>query len=138
MEWQQTLQAGIVGGLFLIWLAIQMWRHAPEPLPQVTEGSAPRSTTRAVWLGTVAMLANPKPAVFFGAVFVGLVPITASFADKLLVLFNILWVETAWYLVVARVFSLPRARAAYARFKTALDRSFGGVIGLLGLRIALP
>ncbi|TDT77764.1 threonine/homoserine/homoserine lactone efflux protein [Litoreibacter halocynthiae] len=127
----------VVGGLFLIYIAWKMWQHASEPLPVIAEGTAPRSVVGAVWLGLVAMLANPKPAVFFGAVFVGLVPVEASLADKLFVLFNIFWVETAWYMIVARVFSLPRARTAYSRFKSKLDRSFGGLIAALGAKIAI-
>ena len=125
------------GAAFLIWLAVQMWRHAPEPMPQAETGP-PRGMVSAVRLGTLAMLANPKPAIFFGAIFVGLVPVVATWPEKALVLFNILWVETAWYVLVARVFSLPRARTAYARFKTWLDRSLGVALGALGLRLALP
>lgn len=83
------------------------------------------------------MLANPKPAVFFGAVFVGLVPAEASEADRAIVLANILWVETAWYLLVAWAFSRGWARAAYGRAKTGFDRAMGGLIGALGARIAI-
>lgn len=127
----------VVGGLFLIFIAIQMWRHASEPVPVFAEDALPRSTWGAIRLGTLAMLANPKPAVFFGAVFVGVVPVEATLADKFIVLGNIFWVETAWYIVVARLFSLPRARVAYGRFKAAMDRSFGGLIALLGAKIAI-
>ena len=128
--------AKVAGGLFLVWLAWGLWRAAPEPMPVADPGAPPRGTAAAVRLGLVSMLANPKPAVFFGAVFVGLVPAEASALDKGVVLGNILWVEAAWYVVVARVFSLPRARSAYARAKTALDRAFGGALGALGLTIA--
>lgn len=127
----------VVGGLFLAFVAVQMWRHASEPMPVIAAGAAPRSTWGAIRLGTLAMLANPKPAVFFGAVFVGVVPVEAGLADKLIVLANIFWVETAWYIIVARVFSLARARAIYGRFKAAMDRSFGGLIALLGAKIAI-
>ena len=126
----------IAGGLYLVWLAWGLWSRAREPMPQVAPGAPPRRPLAAVRLGLVSMLANPKPAIFFGAVFVGLVPRDASAADKLVVLANILWVEAAWYMIVARTFSLPRARAGYARFKTALDRTFGGALGALGLSIA--
>ena len=126
----------VAGGLFLVWIAVQMFRHAREPMPVVEPGAAPRGTLAAVRLGTLAMLANPKPAIFFGAVFVGLIPQTASTADKLVVLANILWVETLWYVIVARAFSLPRARAAYARWKAALDRAFGTALAGLGAAVA--
>lgn len=127
----------IGGGLFLIYLAVKMWHHAREPMPKIIDGAAPRGTAQAVRLGLITMLANPKPAVFFGAVFVGLVPLAASLPDKFIVLGNVFWVETAWYLIVARLFSLPKARAAYSRFKTLLDRCFGGLIAALGAKIAI-
>lgn len=127
----------IGGGLFLLWLAWRMWRHAAEPMPQLAPDAPPRGTLSAIRLGILTQLANPKPAIFFGAVFVGLVPPSAGWAVKALVLFNILWVETLWYLVTARAFSLPRPRAAYGRAKAWLDRGMGTILGALGLKVAL-
>lgn len=126
----------LAGGLFLLWLAVTMWRHAREPVAQAG-AIAPRGTAASIRLGFATQIANPKAAIFFGAVFVGLVPATAGWADRSIVLFNTFWVETAWYLVVARVFSAPRARAAYARLKTATDRCLGTALGALGLKVAL-
>jgi threonine/homoserine/homoserine lactone efflux protein len=99
---------------------------------------APRGMGSAIRLGVLTMFANPKPAIFFGAVFLGFVPGDATPSAKALVVFNVLWVEVAWYVLVARLFSLPRPRAAYARWKTALDRTLGVALGALGLRLALP
>lgn len=127
----------IAGGAFLIWLALKMWRHASDPIPQAERGIAPRSLISAVRLGALTMTANPKPAVFFGAVFVGLVPPDATLTAKAVVVANIFWVETAWYLVVAWLFSRAGPRAAYGRFKTSLDRLFGGMLAALGAAIAL-
>jgi threonine/homoserine/homoserine lactone efflux protein len=89
-----------------------------------------------VRFGLVTQLANPKPAVFFGAVFVGLVPPGTPWPTLGLLLAVILLNETLWYLVVARVFSLARARAAYAGAKGWVDRAFGGLIAAFGLRLA--
>ncbi|WOI55245.1 LysE family translocator [Palleronia sp. LCG004] len=127
----------VAGGIFLVYLAVMMWRHARDPMPEMPEGRPPRGMISAIRLGGSAMLANPKPAIFFGAVFVGLVPAAAEFADKTLVLFNVLWVETAWYVVVAWVFSRPGPRRAYRRAKTAMDRGFGGLLGALGAKVAI-
>lgn len=126
----------VVGGLFLLWIALQIWRHAPAPLPQGATVT-PRSAAGAFRLGLLTFVTNPKAAVFFGAVFVGLVPpgtplpwlaaiVAVTFAN-----------ETLWYVLVARVFSRPRARALYGRAKTAIDRSFSGLIALFGVKIAL-
>jgi threonine/homoserine/homoserine lactone efflux protein len=126
----------VVGGLFLIYIAVMMWRHAPEPMPQVND-SAPRSARAAIWFGFLTFATNPKPAIFFGAVFVGLVPVDATLPARLGLLAVIFANETLWYILVSRVFSLPKARAAYARAKAWVDRSFGALIAAFGLKIAL-
>jgi threonine/homoserine/homoserine lactone efflux protein len=139
-ELAPALLAGlrIAGAVFLIWLAIAMWRHARDPIARPEPGAAPRALASAVRLGVLTMFSNPKPAVFFGAVFLGFVPAEAGPMAKAIIVFNILWVEAAWYVVVARIFSLPRTRAAYARAKTTLDRTLGVALAALGLRLALP
>ena len=128
----------IVGGAFLIWIAVQTWRHAREPAPEPDTGVLPTSLRAAVLKGLAVQLANPKPAIFFGAVFVGLVPPEAPLPMLALLMAVIFIDETAWYILVARLFSLPRPRALYARLKAGLDRTFGVLLAGLGIRIALP
>ena len=127
----------LAGGLFLLWIALQMWRHATEPLTMPEAGSAPRSAGQAIRMGFLTFAANPKPAVFFGAVFVGLVPPETSLAWKAAILAAVFCNEVGWYLICAFLFSRPGPRAAYLRLKTTADRLFGGFLGLLGLKIAL-
>ncbi len=127
----------VVGGLVLVYIAIQMWRHAAEPLDLPAAGAAPRAFKDAVRYGFTTFAANPKPAVFFGAVFVGLLPHDLSVTWRLLILAMVAVNETGWYLLVARVFSLPRPRAAYLGLKTVMDRVFGTVLAVLGIEIAL-
>lgn len=124
------------GGVFLVVIAVMMWRHAHTPLPRAEEAT-PRSAWAAMRLGLLTFAANPKTAVFFGAVFVGLVPAETPLAPRLALLAMIFADETLWYVLVARVFSLPRARGAYARAKAWVDRAFGSLIALFGVRIAL-
>jgi threonine/homoserine/homoserine lactone efflux protein len=126
----------LAGGLFLIWIAIATWRHAEAPLPEADPDALPRSLASGVRFGLLTQLANPKPAVFFGAVFVGLVPPGTPWPTLMLLLAVILLDETLWYLFVARVFSLARARAAYAVAKAWVDRAFGALIAAFGLKIA--
>jgi threonine/homoserine/homoserine lactone efflux protein len=127
----------VAGGVFLVWIAIATWRHADAPLPEAAPDAVPRSLASGVRFGLVTQLANPKPAVFFGAVFVGLVPPGTPWPTLGLLLAVILLNETLWYLVVARVFSLARARAAYAGAKGWVDRAFGGLMAAFGLRLAV-
>lgn len=127
----------LVGAGFLLFIAVMMWRHAATPLAPTEAGAAPRSAASAVRFGFLTFASNPKPAIFFGAVFVGLVPADAPLAWKAAIIGAVFLNETLWYVFVARVFSLRRARAAYVRAKTWVDRAFGALIAAFGLRIAL-
>lgn len=126
----------IGGGLYLIWMAIHLWRDAKLPL--VTEDSrpVPRSRLSAFRLGLFTQLANPKPAVMFSAIFLGTVPPGTSIWIYLALLAVIFTAETLWNCLVARIFSMDRTRARYISLKTIIDRSFGGLLALLGLKIA--
>ncbi|WP_163850035.1 LysE family translocator [Pseudooceanicola aestuarii] len=126
----------LLGGIFLIWIGWQMWRHAPEPLDMETGALDRMSFGRAMRFGFLTFATNPKPAVFFGAVFVGLVPAGTSLPVLVALIAAIFANETLWYIVVARVFSLPRARALYIRLKSWIDRAFGTLLALFGLKIA--
>ena len=58
----------VAGGLFLIYLAVMIWRHARDPLPEieaVARGGDWQVFTRALLL----QLGNPKIMVFFGSIF---------------------------------------------------------------------
>jgi len=125
----------IIGGLYLIWMAVQMWRHAAEPLPDTT-GQPPRSALSAFRLGLVTQLSNPKPAVVLSAIFIGTVPPNTPLWVLVSLLTFLFTVETLWNTIVARVFSLPATRRAYVGAKSAMDRSFGGLLALLGAKIA--
>lgn len=127
----------LAGAAYLIWLALQMLRHAEAPLPQVeAEGPTPRTIGSAFRLGLLTQLANPKIAVFFGAVFVGMVPQDASVLAMAAILAMIFVNEALWYGFVGRVFSLTWVRAAYGRAKRWVDRAFGVLIGGFGIKIA--
>ena len=126
----------VAGAAFLLWIAFQTWRHAREPLPVVAPGATPRGLRGGSVLGLLTQLANPKPAIFFGAVFVGLVPPGTGLVTLAALLAVIFVDETLWYAFVARVFSLGRARAAYGRAKAWIDRAFGALIAGFAVRIA--
>ncbi len=126
----------IAGGLYLMWMAWGMWRHAAEPLPDTT-GIPPRSALSAFRLGLFTQLSNPKPAVLLSAVFIGTVPPETPIWVLVALLVYLFTVETTWNTVVARIFSFQSTRLAYTGAKSLIDRAFGGLLALLGVKIAL-
>jgi threonine/homoserine/homoserine lactone efflux protein len=126
----------VVGGAYLLWLAWHLWRYAAVPLVDVGGERVPRGRGSAFRLGLYTQLSNPKPAVLFSAIFVGTVPAGTGWPVYLALLTVVFLNETLWNTLVARLFSLERTRRGYIRLKPQIDRTFGGVLALLGLKIA--
>ncbi len=126
----------LVGAAFLLFVAFTMWRHAADPVQAAPVDQKPRSLAAAVRFGFLTFATNPKPAIFFAAIFAGLVPVETPLFWKAMILLAVFTNETLWYIIVARVFSLPRAQHAYTQAKTWIDRAFGTLIALFGLKIA--
>ncbi|MFY0661992.1 MAG: LysE family translocator [Shimia sp.] len=126
----------IGGAAFLIWTAVKMWRSADEPLEDNAAEVAAMTPLSALRLGIWTQLANPKPAVFFGAVFVGTVPTDATPLALALLLACIFLGEFLWNTSVARLFSLDRTRKIYIGLKHLIDRVLGGLLAALGVKIA--
>lgn len=106
------------------------------PLSAGSGRATPRSGRGALWLGIVTQLTNPKPVVVMSAIFLGTVPPTTPLWQYAALLAVIFLNETAWNLSVARIFSLDRTRARYMSLKTVLDRMFGGMLLLFGMKVA--
>ncbi len=126
----------IAGGLYLIWMAWGMWKSADQPLDMGKDAAPPRSAVSAFRLGLVTQLANPKPAVLFSAIFVGTVPQGTPMWVYAALLAVVFLNETIWNILVARIFSFERSKTTYISLKTVIDRSFGGLLALLGVKIA--
>lgn len=127
----------IAGGLYLLYLAFQIWQHAREPIAVRGEGSGGGSPARAFAMGLATQLSNPKIVAVFAAVFAALLPAKPPLWLDLALPPLIFVQETAWYSLVALAFSSTRPRAAYLRAKAWIDRVAGTIIGLLGLRLIL-
>ena len=129
----------IGGAIYLFYLAIQLWRHARDPLPEIASvGGAIRLTGWQGFLRALLLqLSNPKIMVFFGSIFLSLLPANLPAWMDATVLAVVAFNEFAWFALLALLFSGGPARAFYRRAKVWLDRFMGGALALLGLRLAL-
>jgi threonine/homoserine/homoserine lactone efflux protein len=133
----------VAGAAFLLYIAFMMWRHARQPvaldgaLAQADAGAPGRTKepVAAVRLGLLTQLANPKVAVFFGSIFVTLLPANPSPAIQAAVIAIVCANEVGWYTAVAYAFAVDRLRRGYARAKAWIDRICGGFLAFLGLRL---
>ncbi|MEO1018349.1 MAG: LysE family transporter [Pseudomonadota bacterium] len=125
----------IMGGLYLLHLAVQLWRHAKAPLPTVHE--YPTGQKAAILRGLLTQLANPKVAVFFGSIFVVMLPPQPP-PDLLGVLLVMVFlIEVSWYLLVALLLSNAQMRDVYGRAKAWIDRVAGTFLGMLGIGLII-
>ncbi len=124
----------VLGALYLVYLAVTIWRGAATPT-KIENGAAGGDPLRAFLVGAAVQLSNPKVAVFFGSVFVALLPVQAPAWVWIATLAMVSINETAWYTLVALAFSAPRARQAYGRAKLWLDRAMAGFLGALGAKL---
>ena len=122
----------ILGAAYLIWIAIQTWRHAKTP---VAEGTAAASRGRAYLAGVMINLANPKSVFFAAAVIVVIFPPSLTAADKFIIFLNHLAVELIVQPTLAILLSTGVIRARYLAAKPIIDRVTAAVLGALGLRL---
>ena len=127
----------IAGGAYLMWIGWQLWKAAPQPLATDDTRPVPRTALSALCLGLVTQLTNPKPVILLGAIFLGTIPPGTPLWVNLALLAVLFVNETAWNIIVARIFSLDRTRTTYMNLKTLIDRVFGGLLALLGVKVAL-
>jgi threonine/homoserine/homoserine lactone efflux protein len=117
------------GGLYLAFIGWSTWRHAPDPLPEVSDGGGFR---RGLLLG----LSNPKVIIFFSTIFTTLftpgTPRYVKWAAPLVVLVD----ESLWYGTLATLFGTAAIQRQYRRVKTGVERVFGSLFVLFGLRLA--
>lgn len=119
------------GALFLIWIAWMIFVHAREPLK--IDGAAEEGNP--FWRGFWVQLSNPKVMVFFGSIFIAMLPANPPLWMLLALLAIVTLNEVWWYSAVALFFGTGPVRAFYLRAKTWIDRVTGLFLGGLGLRL---
>jgi threonine/homoserine/homoserine lactone efflux protein len=118
------------GAIYLIWIAVQLWRHAHQPVADSAHPGA-----KAFLGGFLVNAANPKSVLFAGAVLVVIFPPDLSLSAKALIVANHLIVELNAYTLFAACLSSAPARAGYLRLKPIVDRTASLILGALGVRL---
>lgn len=135
VEWL-NMALRLAGGTYLLWLGINIWRAAPEPL-EVADTAVERQST--LWTSLLralfVQLSNPKTAIFYASMFAALLPSPTPSWMFFALPPMLFLVEFGWYTVVAVGFSSRTPRAAYLRSKVWIDRTAGAVVGALGTKL---
>lgn len=127
--WTYTILK-VGGALYLIWIAIQTWRHARDPV-----GETERATGRAFLSGLLINAGNPKSMLFAAAVIVVVFPQGLAARDIAVIVVNHFVLEVLFYGLIALFLSSPPARRGYMSAKPILDRIAATLLGALGIRL---
>lgn len=125
----------ICGGLYLLWLAYKIIRHAKEPIQVESDMSKQMSYAKAYRMGLVVQLSNPKIAIILASVFTALLPKEIPLYYYFVLPALCFFIDAGWYSLVAMALSADKPRRVYLKFKATFDRVAGGVMSLLGLKL---
>ncbi len=126
----------ILGGLYLIYLAVRTWRAADsEILVSSRNDSDDANVARHFFAAILTMLTNPKAALQYGVIFSAMLPHEITPAIALSLPVCVFALELSWYAIVAYALSAPRTRDAYLRTKCVADRIAGALLGALGAKL---
>lgn len=122
----------IGGALYLIWIAVQTWRHANATLSE-----APVARARSFAAGMLVNFGNPKSMLFAAAVILVIFPKGLNATQIATVVLNHLALEVIFYTLFAICLSAPPARRGYLALKPIFDRIAATLLGAFGLRLLL-
>lgn len=128
----------VFGGLYLIFIALRIWRGANQPL-DITEASESnhKSATlkKSFLLAVTTQISNPKAAIVYTGIFAALLPANIPSIIYFVLPPLVFLVEAGWYFVVTMTLSSTRPKAAYLKSKSVFDRIAGGVMAFLGYKL---
>jgi len=124
----------VAGALFLLWIAFQIFRHANSPI-EMGESNGEAMRRNPFMRGFLTQISNPKVAVFFGSIFVAMLPQDVPTWMMLALLAIVTTNEVVWYVLVALCFGSAPVRRFYIGAKKWIDRVTGLFLGALSLRI---
>lgn len=126
----------IAGGLYLVYIALKIWRGAAAPFVfDRTEAGARGNLRKSLWLGLSTQLSNPKTSIYYGSIFAALLPQHPPMWCYFVLPPAVFCIEAGWYTVVALGFSSRRPRELYLNSKMWVDRIAATAIAALGLRL---
>ena len=126
----------IIGGCYLIYLGLKLFKRSAPAIDQATLPDEPRRSLFSAWrFGLLGNLSNPKAALFVATAFASTMPPSPSPTLLALAVITMATLSFSWYTSVALVFSSERMANLYSRSRKWLDRFAGGCYLLFGAHL---
>lgn len=127
-----------IGAGYIIYLGCQALFSKSSPIKvEAKEKKADISALKAIRIGFLTNVLNPKATLFFLSIFTLMItPDTSSatlfLAGGLMILNTILW-----FMCVALFFSQPRILNLFQRFEKVFSKTLGALLVFIGIKVAL-
>ena len=125
----------ICGGLYLLYLAYKIIKHAKDPMTQPDGSLQSMSHAQAYRLGFITQLSNPKIAIVLASIFTALLPKEIPTYYYFVLPLLCFFIDAGWCSLVAVALSAEKPRRVYLKFKAVFDRAAGVVMTVLGLKL---
>lgn len=128
-----------LGAAYLIYIGYQSIRHSNIQQHKHEMNTVQQSLGRleAIKIGFLTNVLNPKVTLFFVALFSQVVNASTPLTIKVLYGLEMSLVTFLWFSIVAIIFSHNKIRSNIHYVQKYVQRVLGGVLILLGLKIAL-
>ena len=121
---------------YLVYLGVVSLRGGQRPL-EVPEAAVWRSTGAWFVQGLVNNILNPKGTLFYLGVFTVVITPGTSASTTAVLVATMLCVSASFWVLFVRMLDRPVVRGVIERFQTTASRAFGGLLILVGVRVAL-
>ncbi len=127
-----------IGAGYLIYMGVSAIFTNKSSI-KINEEKQPTDLTKfqAIKIGFLTNLLNPKATLFFLGLFTFVISHETPFYVILIISFIMISTAITWFTLVAIFFTQKRIRAAFLKFENIINKSFGGLLILLGIKIAL-
>ncbi len=130
------------GAAYLIFIGIKALRARKEncAYQQQDDKNKKKSSLsdfEALRMGYLTNLLNPKSVVFFTAVYAQFITPETPIAIQMLYCLTTFIIQFSWFSFVTLVLTDPRVRNKFISMRHWIDRVCGGLLIMLGIRLAL-
>jgi threonine efflux protein len=127
----------VLGGIYLFYIGVKIWRHASQAFPQQQDAHSGRSLQQSYWYGMATNLSNPKALVFFATMFASLLTPNLPTWARIAGVGAIGVTSTLWHVTLANWFSGTRMQQAYRGAKLIINRVTATVLVGVGIKLLL-
>ena len=126
----------LVGSAYLVFLGFKLLMSRGFEPSSFQQASTKRGIN-GFWRGFLVNMSNPKSAAYYASVFAAFLNPDMPAWVLVFLIVAIAAMSLSWHTIVAVSFSATLVKARYISASKSIDRLCGGILVLLGLRLAL-